>query len=202
MAWLPPKAAAERLGIHPVTLRRWADEGRVPVVRPGRERRFRSEGLDRFLGQAPKDIPRREALYVRVSGTPGQESSMAAQEEELRASSTGEVVGVFRNRASGLRGHRPGLDRLPAHAGEITVIGVTREDLPARFVSSWLCGLLAEDGVAVEAATPSGTGRRGGGAAGGLHGPGCHPGRTYVRDPLERGQEAAPRPSSAEGFRR
>ncbi len=34
--------AAEVLGVQPVTLRRWADEGRVPVVRPGRERRFRT----------------------------------------------------------------------------------------------------------------------------------------------------------------
>ncbi|MHB8395336.1 MAG: helix-turn-helix domain-containing protein [Candidatus Dormibacteria bacterium] len=60
MALLRLKAAAEVLGVHPVTLRRWADEGRVPVVRPGRERRFRTEELERFLGQAPKDIPRRE----------------------------------------------------------------------------------------------------------------------------------------------
>ena len=35
-AFLRFKAAAEVLGVHPVTLRRWADEGRVPVVRPGR----------------------------------------------------------------------------------------------------------------------------------------------------------------------
>ena len=47
------KAATEVLGVHAVTLLRWADEGRVPVVRPGRERRFRSDELDRFLGQAP-----------------------------------------------------------------------------------------------------------------------------------------------------
>jgi len=60
---------------------------------------------------------------VRVSGTTGQESSLAAQEEELRASSTGEVVGVFRDRASGLREHRPGLDRVlaMAQAGQISV---------------------------------------------------------------------------------
>jgi len=57
MALLRLKAAAEVLGVHPVTLRRWADEGPVPVVRPGRERRFRTEELERFLSQAPKDIP-------------------------------------------------------------------------------------------------------------------------------------------------
>jgi excisionase family DNA binding protein len=94
LAFLRLKAAAEALGVHPVTLRRRADEGRVPVVRPGGERTFRTEELERFMGLAPKAIPRREALYVRVSGTTGQESSLVAQEEELRASSTGEVGGV------------------------------------------------------------------------------------------------------------
>ncbi len=32
------------------------------------------------MGLAPRAVPRREALYVRVSGTTGQESSLAAQE--------------------------------------------------------------------------------------------------------------------------
>ncbi|MHB8393119.1 MAG: helix-turn-helix domain-containing protein [Candidatus Dormibacteria bacterium] len=39
---LRPKAAAGVLRVHPVTLKRWADEGRAPVVRPGRERKFRT----------------------------------------------------------------------------------------------------------------------------------------------------------------
>jgi len=160
MAMLRLKAAAERLGVHPVTLRRWADDGRVPVVRPGRERRFRTEDLDRFLGQVAKELPRREAVYVRVSGRTGQESSLAAQEEELRASATGEVVRVFRDRASGLREHRPGLDRLLAlaHSGEISVVRVTHEDRLARFGSAWLRQLLATDGVLVEVAHPKGSG--------------------------------------------
>ena len=160
MALLRLKAAAEVLGVHPVTLRRWADEGQVPVVRPGRERRFRTEELERFLGLAPRAVPRREALYVRVSGTTGQESSLAAQEAELRATSTGEVVGVFRDRASGLREHRPGLDRVlaMARAGQISVVRVTHEDRLARFGSAWLRQLLERDGVLLEVAHPKGSG--------------------------------------------
>lgn len=160
MALLRLKAAAEVLGVHPVTLRRWADEGRVPVVRPGRERRFRTEELERFMGLAPRAVPRREALYVRVSGTTGQESSLAAQEAELRATSTGEVVGVFRDRASGLREHRPGLDRVlaMARAGQISVVRVTHEDRLARFGSAWLRQLLERDGVLLEVAHPKGSG--------------------------------------------
>ncbi len=160
MALLRLKAAAEVLGVHPVTLRRWADEGRVPVVRPGRERRFRTEELERFMGLAPRAVPRREALYVRVSGTTGQESSLAAQEAELRATSTGEVVGVFRDRASGLREHRPGLDRVlaMARAGQTSVVRVTHEDRLARFGSAWLRQLLERDGVLLEVAHPKGSG--------------------------------------------
>ena len=70
--------AAEYVGVHPVTLRRWADEGRVAVRWVGRERRFDAAVLDALIGQADEERPRREALYVRVSGTTGQGSSRAA----------------------------------------------------------------------------------------------------------------------------
>lgn len=97
--------------MHPGTLRLWANEGKVAVVWVGRERRFSIEALDALTG-SEASADRREALYVRVSGISGQESSLAAQEAELRASAPGMVVAVFRDRASGLRESRPGLDRL------------------------------------------------------------------------------------------
>ena len=47
--WLPLKQAAERLGIHPITLRRWADNGELPtLLTPGGHRRFAVADLDRF----------------------------------------------------------------------------------------------------------------------------------------------------------
>lgn len=52
--------AAERLGVHPNTLRGWADKGLVPMVRmPNGYRRFRPSAIDRELermerGSAPK----------------------------------------------------------------------------------------------------------------------------------------------------
>ncbi len=78
---------------------------------------------------------RLEGLYVRVSGSTGQESSLEAQEAELRATATGEVVKVFRDRASGLREDRPGLNKLLAAVanGAVTVVRVTHEDRLARF---------------------------------------------------------------------
>ncbi|MFG3700300.1 IS607 family transposase [Micromonospora sp. NPDC047620] len=144
--------AAEYIGVHPVTLRRWADEGRVAVTWVGRERRFDSALLDVFVGRVEADRPRREALYVRVSGTTVQESSLVAQEADLRATAVGEVVAVFKDRASGLRENRPGLTRLlkAAAAGEFTVVRVTHSDRLARFGTAWLIALLARDGVTVE----------------------------------------------------
>jgi excisionase family DNA binding protein len=48
-AWLSLNRAAQRLGVHPTTLRRWADSGDVPVMlTPGGHRRFSSADLDQF----------------------------------------------------------------------------------------------------------------------------------------------------------
>jgi excisionase family DNA binding protein len=154
--------AAKRVGIHPQTLRLWADEGRVPVVWVGRERRFREADVDALIAAAaaePESVVRREALYVRVSGTTGQETSLAGQETELRDTATGVVVRVFRDKASGLRENRPGLRRLlaAAHAGEFTIVRVTHEDRLARFGVGWLQDLLARDNVTVEVLHPKGS---------------------------------------------
>ncbi|GLW35230.1 IS607 family transposase [Actinoplanes regularis] len=165
MRMLRVSAAAKRVGIHPQTLRQWADEGRVPFVRVGAERRFREADLDALIG-SPTTVPsaatsvvRREALYIRVSGTAGQETSVAGQEAELRASTSGEIVKVFRDKASGLRENRPGLQRLlaAARAGQFTVVRVTHEDRLARFGAGWLRELLARDGVRVEVLHPKGS---------------------------------------------
>ncbi|HSS11653.1 MAG TPA: helix-turn-helix domain-containing protein [Acidimicrobiales bacterium] len=44
---LPTSAAAKILGVHPDTLARWADEGKVPYWRtPGGQRRFRREDIE------------------------------------------------------------------------------------------------------------------------------------------------------------
>ncbi len=45
--WLALGAAAERLGVHPNTLRRWAEDGRVPyMLTPGGHRRFALRDLE------------------------------------------------------------------------------------------------------------------------------------------------------------
>ena len=47
--WLPLKQAADRLGVHSTTLRRWADNGDIPVMlTPGGHRRFTVADIERF----------------------------------------------------------------------------------------------------------------------------------------------------------
>ncbi|MFF1570132.1 helix-turn-helix domain-containing protein, partial [Streptomyces sp. NPDC058293] len=84
--------AAKCLGVHPVTLRLWADSGKIPVTWVGRERRFSSTDVEAMKVSTGGERVRLEGLYVRVSGSSGQESSLEAQESELRATSAGQIV--------------------------------------------------------------------------------------------------------------
>lgn len=106
--------------------------------------------------------PRLELLYVRVSGSSGQESSLASQEEQLRATASGEVVKVVKDRGSGLRENRPGLNRVLAMVsdGTVTVVRVTHEDRLARFGVGWLKRLFAVCGVTLEVLHPKKSGGR------------------------------------------
>lgn len=148
--------AAAYLGMSARGVRKASDEGRLPfTVSGGSQRIFRQEDLDAYLGRAvpvASDRPRVEALYVRVSGTSGQDSSLAAQEVVLRDSASGTVYKVYRDKASGLRENRQGLAKLLAGAGAglFTVVRVTHRDRLARFGTSWLEALLSKDGVTVE----------------------------------------------------
>jgi len=56
--WLTLSSASKLLGIHPATLRQWADAGKVPSYRtPGGHRRFRVEDIRTFLMQASRSAP-------------------------------------------------------------------------------------------------------------------------------------------------
>ncbi len=135
---------------------RWAaNHGKLPCTFTSTgQRRFAVEDLDRFLGREPATVerPRVEAWYCRVSGTTGQESSLANQEGELARTATGEVFKVYRDRASGLRSNRKGLDRLldDAAAGRFTVVRVCHEDRLARFGVDWIRRYLTRCGVGLE----------------------------------------------------
>ena len=163
MALLRLAAAAKRLGVHSATLRLWADQGQIPFVWVGKsqpERRFEAADLDAFAGVAATPVRERvEVAYVRVSGTAGQETSLAAQEADLRRTSRTGIGKVYKDQASGLRENRPGLNKLlaDAAAGKFTVVRVTHQDRLARFGVAWITALLARDGVSVEVLHPKGS---------------------------------------------
>jgi len=47
--WLSLKEASRRLNVHPTTLRRWADNGDIPIMlTPGGHRRFSSLDITQF----------------------------------------------------------------------------------------------------------------------------------------------------------
>jgi excisionase family DNA binding protein len=147
--------AAKILGLHPQTIRRWEREGKLACIRvgPRNERRFARADVERLRRG---DVTRRVALYLRASGSAGQETSLASQERELRRATRG-IVGkgkvlVFKDRASGLDERRRGLGRLRAAAarGEIDQVWVTHEDRLTRFGLGFLRAELEGHGVIVE----------------------------------------------------
>lgn len=137
-------------------MRKAAAEGRLPSRRTGSGQRiFEQADLDLYLGRpAAGRTPsaRIEALYCRVSGSAGQESSLANQEAMLRESATGAVYRVYKDRGSGLREKLAGLDRLldDVARGHFTVVRVVWRDRLARFGVVWIERYLSVVGVTVE----------------------------------------------------
>jgi putative resolvase len=152
METVSPKRAAKLLGVHPVTLRKWALAGKVPFTRlESGHRRYRMDDLLELRGE--KAITQRsEALYVRVSGRGDQLTSLKAQEVELIDSSMGAIYRVYADIGSGLSEKRPQLRRLlkDAERGKINVVRVTHADRLTRFGYSYIERLLVQSGCAIE----------------------------------------------------
>lgn len=152
-------AAADYLGMSVVGVRKAAVEGRLAFRwSASGQRLFDQADLDAYLGRRAPDADaavgeRVEALYCRVSGSTGQESSLDNQERVLRDSASGTVFRVYKDRGSGLRENRRGLDRLldDAAAGKFTVVRVVWRDRLARFGVGWIERYLSVCGVSVEA---------------------------------------------------
>jgi excisionase family DNA binding protein len=101
--WMSLGPASRLLGIDPDTLRRWADQGRVPAwTTPGGHRRFDRSALERLassrhrparrvlvsLGASPERLTRAYLRYyaseTRPSGRKGQTAPDAAAREAFR----------------------------------------------------------------------------------------------------------------------
>ncbi len=80
--WLTLSAASKLLGVHPATLRQWADAGQVPSYRtPGGHRRFDADELRAFLVQASTPPSQTEEVN---SAAELLESALIQTRSELR----------------------------------------------------------------------------------------------------------------------
>jgi len=70
--WISLSEAAELLGVHPNTLRHWADQGEFPSMRtPGGHRRFRRADVEAYLSRSQQPS-RPPAIHILVQSALGQ----------------------------------------------------------------------------------------------------------------------------------
>jgi excisionase family DNA binding protein len=84
--WLTIGQAAERLGVHPTTLRRWADEGDIPImITPGGHRRFSVTDIDRFKDERHRlrVVAGLEKIWAEHALTRARAEVVSNREKEL-----------------------------------------------------------------------------------------------------------------------
>ncbi|MBN1429855.1 MAG: IS607 family transposase [Anaerolineae bacterium] len=127
MRYVKLREACERSGLHPHTIRKYADTGAIPSVRtPGGQRLF---AIDAFLGQQLKTGI---VLYARVSSY-RQKDDLARQIEYLTSHYPGcEVISDI---AGGLNFKRKGLRAILERSlsGDQLTLVVAHRDRLARF---------------------------------------------------------------------
>jgi putative resolvase len=132
--------AAQYLGLHPMTVRRWIEAGKIHAVQIGREARVPMTEIERLLGEQPAGAV---VLYGRVSGH-GQQDDLARQIERLQAWAAKERTGrervVISDNGSGRNARRKGLQRLIQLAQErrMVEVVVTYRDRLSRFGVEYL----------------------------------------------------------------
>src|SRR5258707_4119139 len=70
---------AKRLGLHPLTVRRWVKEGKISAIPIGREARIPITEVERLLGEQRAGMI---VLYARVSGH-DQKEDLQRQVQQL-----------------------------------------------------------------------------------------------------------------------
>ena len=143
MVYLPSRKAAERLGLHPQTLRRYAAQGRIPFYRNSGGQRLYD--VDAFLrGKANPET----VCYCRVS-SPKQRGDLQRQVAHMRELYPD--AQVVPDVAGGLNWKRQGLlailERL--HRGDKLTLVVAHRDRLARFGFELIQWLVEQNGGSV-----------------------------------------------------
>lgn len=140
--FVPSREAASRLGLHPNTLRKYADEGRIKYIRTASgQRRY---NVDAYLGC---DVDRLTVCYCRVSSH-AQRDDLTSQVEFMREKYP--KAEVIQDVGSGLNYKRKGLKSILGRClrGEKLSIVVAHKDRLARFgfeLIEWLVGELGSE---------------------------------------------------------
>jgi putative resolvase len=147
---------AKRLGLHPLTVRRWVKEGKIAAVQLGREARIPITEVERLLGEQRAGLL---VLYGRVSGH-DQQPDLQRQVEQLAqwalVARTGHKTLTLTDIGSGLNTERKGLQKLLALVQDYQVaeVAVTCSDRLTRFGLTYLQTLFSGYGVTLTLLAP------------------------------------------------
>ena len=147
---------AKRLGLHPLTVRRWVKEGKIAAIPIGREARIPITEVERLLGEQRAGLV---VLYGRVSGHNHKEE-LQRQVQQLEQwallARTGQKTMILTDIGSGLNTERKNLHRLLALVQEYQVaeVVVTCSDRLTRFGLAYLQALFSGYGVTLTVLHP------------------------------------------------
>ncbi|KXB01990.1 hypothetical protein AKJ45_03795 [candidate division MSBL1 archaeon SCGC-AAA261F19] len=157
------KEASEYTGLHPNTIRKYIDEGRLKGTRMGsqRQRVIEKSELDKFMGKS-KEEPTGVAIYARVS-TRKQKKAGNLDRQKARlvdycGSNDYSISHIVTDVASGINENRRGLTKLIelSKNGEISRIVIEYKDRLARFGYEYLEDLFSINGVKIDCVDENG----------------------------------------------
>jgi excisionase family DNA binding protein len=137
--------AAHKLGLHPITVRRWIKLGKINAYRVGNEAHIPAAEIGRLLGELPKSVV---VVYGRVSGH-DQQDDLQTQMEALRTWARQERLGQeiveLSDIGSGLKADRKQLRRMLSmiQNNQVAEVVVTYADRLTRFGLEYLTTFFA-----------------------------------------------------------
>jgi len=149
--------AAEELGLHPITIRRWIKLGKIQAVRVGIEARIPRAEIERLLGKTDERLL---VLYARVSGPdqrPDLERQIACLEQWAKAERPGRELLMLSDIGSGLNVARKRFQRLLKLVCEdrVAEVAITSGDRLTRFGQEYLERLFTSFDVACTILNPA-----------------------------------------------
>ena len=154
--WLKSAEACRRLGVGRQTLTKWAEEGRIRILRPGGKgnRQFDissvlPENIGRSITESPStNALKIDAIYARVS-TRKQKAYLENQVADLKAKYPDHQV--YTDVCSGINFRRKGLKALLelSFTGRLRVVRIAHRDRLCRFAYDLIEWLLDKHGTKI-----------------------------------------------------